>query len=142
VRLDLTQLLGADPPQAGHLVRPPPAVELLEGGQLALLGGDDHLSTPLGADPARLAVLVKRARAFDAEPRLQGAGTVVDAGVDHAARVTGLMRADPRLALQHRDLRTGVTEGQLPRRGDPDDPRPDHEEIALRGWIVRRFQAA
>ena len=41
------------------------------------------------------------ALALHAEPRLERAGRVVDAGVEHAAVVAGLVLADARLFVEH-----------------------------------------
>ena len=55
------------------------------------------------AMPALVAVLVHLARALHAQARLQRARRVVDAGVDHARVVAGLMGAELALALEHAD---------------------------------------
>ena len=60
-------------------------------GSSSGLRRDDHLAVPPSLDPALVAVVVQRRRALDAEPRLQRAGRVVDAGVDDAARVAALV---------------------------------------------------
>src|SRR5262249_46165814 len=89
----------------GEPPRPPPArlraaAGLAEPLELGTLDGDDQLAAALVWNPAAGAVLVELARAFDAEPRLQRSGLVVDAGVDHAAVVRALVSGYPRLALE------------------------------------------
>ena len=51
----------------------------------------------------RRAELVHQLAAFDAQPRLQRAGRIVDAGVDHAAVVRAGVHARARMPLEHAD---------------------------------------
>jgi hypothetical protein len=62
--------------------------------ELGGVGRDDHLAAALVGDAALLAVVVHLACALHAQARLERAGRVVDARVDHARVVAGLMRAD------------------------------------------------
>ena len=88
VRLDLSDLIGADPPQARHAVGAAPPLELVEPGQLGSLSVAT-ISFPL----RRASIPAPRSRrrgvpgALDAEPGLERARRVVDPGVDHPARV-------------------------------------------------------
>ena len=83
----------------------------------------------LGDAPLR-AVLIQLARALHAQARLERAGHVVDAGVDHARVVAGLMRADLGLALEHADRRLRVAPDQLARDRQAHDPASHHREVA------------
>ena len=72
------------------------ALELVEPRQVGVAHRDDDLPARLApAIPLRGAVLVQRVGALAAQPRLQRAGRVVDALVDDAAVVRGLVRAEP-----------------------------------------------
>ena len=131
VGLDLPQLVGLDPPQAGNLVVTPAPLELVEGPELAFLRGHDHLPVAPCSDPALLAVRVELPRAGDAEPRLQRPRPVVDPRMDDAARAPGLMRRHARLALQYADADAVVAERQLAPHGEPQDPGADNDDVAF-----------
>ena len=60
-----------------------------------------------------------------AEPGLERAGRVVDAGMDDAAVAPGLVRRDVALLLEHRDGGVRAQLGQAARHGEPDDPGAD-----------------
>src|SRR5262245_29639177 len=91
VGLDLPYLVCREPTEAGHCVRTPTPLELVETLDLALVGGDDQLpGAPVGYLPLR-AEGIKGARALDAQPCLQRPGLVVDAGVDDTARMARLV---------------------------------------------------
>ena len=79
VRLDLGDLVRVDPPQAGNPVGLAAPLELVEAGELTLVGGDDQLAVLARLDPALVAIGVEQAGPLDAEPRLQRARRVVDA---------------------------------------------------------------
>ena len=93
-------------------------------------------------DPALVAVLVELARPGDAEPRLERPGLVVDARVDDAARVAGLVGGDRRLALEHGDPEAVVAQGQLARDREADDPGADDDEVAFAGRSALGMHAA
>ena len=109
------------PAQAGHAVGLAAALELVQAVQLGGVGRDDHLAAALVRDAPLLAVLVHLARALDAQAGLERAGRVVDAGVDHAGVVAGLMRADLGLALEHAHRRARVAPRSA--RAPPPGPR-------------------
>src|SRR4030095_4358871 len=64
-----------------------------------------------------------------AEARLEGARLVVDAGVDHAAVVAGLMRGDPGFLVEddHACLRIAVRQGKG--GGEAHDAAPDDGDV-------------
>ena len=74
------------------------------------------------ATPALGAVAVEELLARDAEPRLQAARRVVDAGMDHLAVARAGLRADRIGALEDDHLEPGHR--QPARAGEPDDARP------------------
>ena len=133
VRLDLGDLAAVDPAQPGDLVLATPPLELVESRQLGLVGGDDQLAVAPRLDPALVAVGVEQPGALDAEPRLERAGGVVDAGVDDAARVGGLVGGEPVLALEHAEGRVRVPGEQLAGDREPEDAAADDDDVASGG---------
>ena len=75
---------------------------------------------PRGLDP----------RALHAAARLKRAGRVVDAGMDDAAVVPGLVGRDARLLVQHHDSRARVPLGQRDGGGEPDDAGADDGDVS------------
>src|SRR5215207_434622 len=138
VRLDRGDLVGADPPQFRNAVCDPPALELVEARQLLGAGGDDQLARPLRRDAPPLAVRVELGGAGDAQPRLQRARRVVDAGVDDAAGMAGLVARDPGRRLEHRDADAVVAQRQLARHGEAHDPGADDHDVGLPRWLAGR----
>src|SRR5205823_709784 len=106
-------LVGADPAQARHAVGAPAPLELVEALELGAVGRDDHLPAALGDDAAPLAILIQVGGPFDAQARLQRAGHVVDAGVDHTRVVPGLVGPELSLALEHADRSVRPAREQL-----------------------------
>ena len=51
--------------------------------------------------------------------------------MDDAARVAGLVSSQPGLGLEHADPRSGVSRGQLPGDGEPENASPDDRKVAL-----------
>jgi hypothetical protein len=119
-RLDRGDLVRPEPRHPLHPVRLRSALELVEPGEVGVAHGHHELPAALHGDPALRAVRVERGGALHAQPRLQRPGRVVEAGVDHAAVVAGLVRAEPVLPLEHDDPPSAQRE--LPGGGQPDDP--------------------
>ena len=138
VGLELLYPVAVEPPQAGDPVRMPTALELVEPRQLVVARGDDDLAAALGRDAALVAVLVQQPRALDAQPRLERAGRVVDAGVDHAAVAPRLVHPDLAFLLENADAEPRAADQQLACHGQPDDPGTDDGEVALAGGINGR----
>ena len=67
--------------------------------------------------------------AFQAETRLQAARGVVDAGMDHATVVAGLVPGRAGLFLQQEDFCVRVNLGQLHGRGHAHDAAADDDEV-------------
>jgi hypothetical protein len=138
VWLELPELVRPQPAEPRDLVRVAAPLELVEARQLGLTDGDDRLAAATGRDPARAAEVVELARAGDAEPRLQRARFVVDAGMDDAAVASGLVQTDLRFALEHRHPLTRIPAKRLPRGRQPDHTGADDREIALAAGVGRR----
>src|SRR6185436_12026983 len=92
VRLELPDPLRADGLEPFDAIRAGLRLERLEPRQLVLRQGHDQLADPLDLDPPLRAVRLQRDLALAAEAGLQRARRVVEAGVDDAAVVAGLMR--------------------------------------------------
>src|SRR5262249_14794698 len=98
--------------------------------------GDDDLAAADDLDPVLLAEVDHQVLAFDAELRLEGARLVVDAGVDDAAVVAGLVRAELRLLLEDDQPRAPGARGQRSRSGEADDASAHDGEVEafIHGW--------
>jgi hypothetical protein len=88
VWLDRPDLFSVDPSKARDAIGMPAYFEIVESIELICPGRHDQLSAALEGQPLGVAVIVKSASSFDAESRFEGAGFVVDTGVDDAAVVT------------------------------------------------------
>jgi hypothetical protein len=142
VRLDLAHAAGVDQAEPRHAVGRAPLVEGVQPRHLLLRGGDDDLAAAVVLDRVRLAEVHHQAHALHAQAGLEGAGLVVDAGVDDAAVVAGLVPAELGFLLaQHEFQRRKLLE-QRPRRGQPDDPAADDGDVVghRADIIVRRFR--
>ena len=96
VRLDLAQLVALDPTQARHAVRRRPPLELAQAVELRRVERDDELPALAQRQPTLGAVGAQELAAAPAETRLERSRRVVDACVDDAAVVTGLVERDVR----------------------------------------------
>ncbi|MCY1365494.1 hypothetical protein D9M69_523410 [compost metagenome] len=74
--------------------------------------------------------------AFQAEARLEAAGGVIDAGVDHAAVVTGLVPGRAGFLLQEENLGIRVNLHQLHGRGHAHDTAADDDEIVHSHYLA------
>ena len=93
-------------------------LDAVELGQLVLAGGDDQLAAIAVRDATAAAVVVEPPLALDAEPRLQAAGRVVDAGMDDLAVARAGLAADQLVALQEDHLAPGLGQGAGDRKAD------------------------
>src|SRR5581483_95628 len=119
----------------GEPVGLPALVDRLQPRQLRLVGGHDHLAAALPRDAVGVAELLHLARALHARARLERAGLVVDAGVDDAAVVPGLVGRETLFLLQHEQAkaRVGLAEGQS--GGEADDAAAHDGEIGALGHV-------
>jgi len=107
--------------------------------QLRLRRGDDELAAHLDGYPVLLAELDHRARPGDAQPGPVATRAVVDARVDHARVVPGLVRADPVLLLQDGDRRAWTVEQQPVGDRQPDDATP-HDDVPVHSSKATRHR--
>ena len=129
VGLDLPQLLGSDHADPFDAVGPGPSVQLLQARDLLRAGGDDDLAAEVVADALLVAELQQRLLPGHARLRFHRPRPVVDAGVEHAAVVAGLVRAELRLLLQQGAPQPGMLLAQAHGRGQPDDAAADDRQI-------------
>ena len=98
-----------------------------ERGQLSCVGGDDQLAATAVRDAAVGAIAVKEPLAGDAEPGLEAAGGVVDAGMDHLAVARAGLGADGVGTLEHDGLEPG--HGEPARAGEAHHPGAHHDAV-------------
>ena len=130
VRLELGQAVLVDL-RAVHAVGLAPLVNPLEGRQLAVVDGDDHLAADLVGDPLGRAKLLHRLLAGPAVDRLERARLVIDARVQHARVVAGLMMGQLGFFLEHHDAPAGVLPCDLIGRGETDNSSANNRNIHL-----------
>ena len=98
-------------------------------GISSLVVRDDQLAAARVRHAVRGAELVEQPPAFDAEPRLQRAGRIVDAGVDHAAVVRAGVQARARVPLEDADRLAARRE--RPRGGQAGHAGADDRDVNL-----------
>jgi hypothetical protein len=103
------------------------ARQRLQPAEFALVGGDDQLAAAPMRDAMRLAIGIEPRPALDAEPRLQAARGVIDAGVDHLAVARRGLLAGRGARFHHDDGAAG--ERQRARDCEADDARADDERV-------------
>ena len=129
MRLVLAQFFSGKAAQL-EAVGPPPFRQIVQDGQLLRAGGDHDLAAALVGNVVGLAEAVECLPPPGAVLRLEGAGAVVEAGVDHPAVVPGLVRGQLRLRLQQGQ---GIPPppAQRQRRRQPHDASADDRNINL-----------
>lgn len=129
IRLDGAQSCGIE---LLHLeaVLQPAAIEFVQAGEFVLAGRNDELST----DPCLDALLPTerhhRGIARLAEPGLEAARLVINAGVDHPAVAAGLVSGETRLLLHHHHLGFGKPLLHRARHRQSHDPSAGHENVS------------
>ena len=129
VRLELPDPLRTDRLEALDAVLAGLRLERLEARQLVLRQGHDELADPLDLDPPLGAVRLERDLALAAEAGLERTRRVVEAGVDDAAVVAGLVGRELRLALDDQDPQPGPAHEHLAGGREAEDPAADDEEV-------------
>ena len=128
VGLELGQAVLVDL-RAVHSVGLAPLVNPFQCGQLAVVDRDDHLAADLVRDSLGRAKLFHRLLAGPAVDRLERARLVVDARVEHARVVAGLMMGQLGFLLQHHDAPAGILPRDLIGRGETDNSSANHRNI-------------
>jgi hypothetical protein len=120
-------------------VDPAAALQRLEPDGLARRDRDDQLAADLVRHVVPLAEVDQLTTPLGAGARLERARPVVDAGVDHATVVAGLVRADPLLGLQH-DQPLDAGPDECPGGRETDDPAADEGDVVPEaGWHGNRL---
>ena len=117
VGFEALQFARADASKAWGAVSHTAAIEFLEGGNLGFVDGDDDLAAFFVGDAAFVAVMGEEPGAFHAVAGLEGAGSVVDAGVDDTAVVAGLVSGEVGLLFDDQDREVGESEEEFPGGG-------------------------
>ncbi len=132
VGLQLVQPVAADD-FARHAVGLAALVNPLEGRQLFFVDGDDHLAANFVGDALLLAELDQGLATLAAVDRLERAGLVVDARVNHARVAARLVCSEAGLFFEHDDFFTGIEPLKLITSGEADDAAADDCDVALGG---------
>ena len=104
-------------------------VETAEALQLGFIHGDDELAADFVGDAVVAAEGGHFLDAGDGEAGLQGAGLVIEAGVEDAAVVAGLVKANAGFFFENDNLTAGKTGGELEGGGQADDAAADDDEV-------------
>ena len=97
--------------------------------QLAFVKGDHELAAALERDAVRLGERLQTRLALAAQPSLERARRVVQAGVEDPAVVAGLVGRELRLLLEDGEPQVRRALGQAERRGQADDPAADDDDV-------------
>src|SRR5437773_471058 len=102
-------------------------LERLEIGDVMLVAGDDELAAARVRNAVPSAELVQQVAALDAEPRLERAGRIVDAGMNHTAVVCARVQTSARMSFD--DARGIALGGDSPGRGKAGHAGSDNRYI-------------
>ena len=125
VRLDLAHGVAVEELEAGEAIGFAAGAEVVEAGGFRGGGGDDELATDLVRDGVPGAEGDHFAGSGDAHAGFEGAGFVVDAGVDDSTVVAGLMAGEAGFFFQDDDAGAGEGLGGLHGEGEADNSAAD-----------------
>ena len=125
--LERTGLFAADQAQVVHPVDQALGHDPVQIGHLGLARRHDQLAAALVADAALGAVGIELVAPLNAQPRLQRALRVIQAGMDHFAVARTGAGADGIGRFQQHHF--APLEGQRPRHGQAHHARADHHHI-------------
>ena len=125
VGLDFEHFFALEEAEAGEAVGGAAFVEAVEAFEFGFVGGDDEFAADFVGDGVGLAEGDHFADAGDGEPGLEGAGLVVEAGVEDAAVVAGLVLAGAALFFEEGDGGAGTGEEEFVGGGETDDAAAD-----------------
>ena len=129
MRLDLLQLAAVEHAQVLDAVCDRATVQLLEPAELRVVERDDQLAAANEWDPSLLGIPLESLLPVDAETCLERPRCVVDAGVEDARVVAGLMRPRRRLLLEHDEAEPGSLDEERAGGCQADDPCADHGHV-------------
>ena len=128
---DFPQALGADDFQSLDAVGDAALVQVFQAAQFGLVGSHDDLAAAFIFDFVFIAKAQQLLHPGDAEIGFVRAGAVVNAGMDYAAVVAGLVGRQLRFFFQHRHPQAGETLRQVHGGGKPDDAPADDGGVVL-----------
>ena len=123
--------LRVDPAQPRHAVLARGPLERVEATELVGVDRDDELAALVVGKVALGAVLLQQLPPARAELGLQAAGAVVEAGVDDAGVVAGLVGGEPILLLEDHHAHSWSAQGDLASDGQADDAASDDADALL-----------
>src|SRR6266851_191917 len=129
LRLDLSNLRCADPAQARHTIGLRSRLKVGQPWQLVPGDGHDQFPAALKRDRVLLAEFVHQLGALDAELSLERARRIVDARVDDAGIVAGLVLGYRAGLVDDDDLSGRAPGDYFARDGESDDPGADHGDV-------------
>ena len=129
--LQLADALRADLRQAGHAVGLGSLAQRLEARQLRRLEGHHELAGALDGDGVGRGEGFQLGLALAAEPGLERARGVVQAGVDDAAVVARLVGREGRLTLDEDQAQARSPAKQLIGSGEADDAPADDQDVGV-----------
>ena len=128
---ELAKLVAIEQAQAGDAVGDAALVQLREARNFFGSGGHNQLAALFVRNAVLGAEALHRGASGDAVARLERAGAVVEAGVDDAGVVSGLMGGDAVFFLDDDEALAGEAAGVFERGSEPNDARADDEEVGL-----------
>ena len=124
-RFNARRLLLREPLEIRHAVLAGGIAERGELRDFRLGRGDDELADGPRFNPEVTAEFIEHVPAFDAEPRLQRSGLIIDPRVDHFGIARRGFRSDFRGGFDDHHFVAGPR--QRPRNGEADGPCPDYK---------------
>ena len=135
VRFDLAHLLTLEPAQAFESVGGAALVQGAQALDFDFAGGDHELAADFVRDGVLLAERHHLADAGNGQPGFHGTRLVIEAAVQHAAVVAGLVASHARLLFQQGDARAGKSFTQLVGGGQAHDASADDGEAPGFGFF-------
>ncbi len=129
-------LLPAEHLKTAQPVRLAAFEQVLEPHQLVRAGGDHQFAADLVRDAVFAAELDHLPDALDGQARFDGTRLVVEAGVEHAAVVAGLVPSDGRLFFEDGDFGIGKTLPEAVSSGKSYQPATDDEHTFRHGYLL------
>src|ERR1019366_10094293 len=125
MRLDLAHLAAVEPAQPFEAVGGAALLEVAQARHFAVIGRHHQLSADIVRDSVFPAELRHLADARNREPRSQRSRFVVEAAVQHAAVVSGLVLADRTFLFEYRNPGAGKPLAQPVSGGQSNDAAAD-----------------
>jgi len=131
MRFEFPQFFPLQHSEAGDAVGLAALHEGLQAGDLGVAGGDDDFSGDLAGKIVFAAEGHHGGCAFDAHFGFQGAGFVVNPGVDYAAVVAALVPGDAGFFFQQQQPNPGQVASEMHCGGEADDATADDDDVEV-----------